>query len=237
MGCRYCSNIENSHKEKPFVYGDSLFYVCEHCGQRWWCYNDYYSLWTTVDDHLTWENLKKGCPIPVEISTPAHVMPGYEEYAVKPQHEVCEKEVFSPTLFIESGEKGKTVVVQWIGEYTNRNIFSYQFKWPVLLDFESEEWGGHPESFRVVFLGKAEEYPEKNVRKQITNNSEETDKWVIQLVSSKVKCEYPTGPGPKSFIINIVLLGDPNVGIIQPQQHYNPQILGEEMERFEAKVS
>ena len=74
MACSRCRDAEHSYSEKPFrPPGGSVHdrtFTCS-CGQRWWQYNDYYHLWSTVNDDATFNNIKGGCPEPVEIGNPS----------------------------------------------------------------------------------------------------------------------------------------------------------------------
>jgi hypothetical protein len=74
MSCSICSPAENSYNGKPFCpptgsVNDRTF-TCS-CGQRWWQYNDYYHLWSMVDDDETFSNILDGCPRPVAIGNPS----------------------------------------------------------------------------------------------------------------------------------------------------------------------
>ena len=71
MACPKCSYIGGSYSGKPFHGGGADTYICHYCGQRWWCYNTHFCLWTTVGDERTFKNIQRGCPEPVAISSPA----------------------------------------------------------------------------------------------------------------------------------------------------------------------
>lgn len=85
---------------------------------------------------------------------------------------------------------------------------------------------------KIIYLGKSGNYPDENIRKQITNNFQENDKWVVHLISHEVTLQYSEHIGPACFVVGIVALGDPNVGIIHPQEFYDPWIFQREVELF-----
>ncbi|MBW2987660.1 hypothetical protein KY336_03870 [Candidatus Woesearchaeota archaeon] len=76
MVCDECKKIGHSYDGDPFFHRDVDYsrdhptYVCG-CGQRWWCYNNFYRMWTTVDDDKTWETVLGGCQRPVMVGKPA----------------------------------------------------------------------------------------------------------------------------------------------------------------------
>lgn len=74
MACSKCWDAENSYDGKPFIPPDGSVndrtFACS-CGQKLWQYNDYYHLWSAVDDDATWDNILKGCPKPVAIGSPS----------------------------------------------------------------------------------------------------------------------------------------------------------------------
>ena len=106
MDCSDCEKTEHSFKEKPFYPpggykpGKNTTHQCP-CGQRWYCYNDYYCLWGRVNDDLTWKLLERNVDVPFAIGNTCTVLPGYEEYAVDPVHEICNDEVFWPTVRLQ----------------------------------------------------------------------------------------------------------------------------------------
>ena len=77
MTCIKCEDIIHSYNGKPFFPPEGSkheTFTC-NCGQRWWRYNNYYGLWTTIDDDETWKNVKGGCKYPISIGTPAKNLP------------------------------------------------------------------------------------------------------------------------------------------------------------------
>ncbi|OHA80085.1 MAG: hypothetical protein A2675_01085 [Candidatus Yonathbacteria bacterium RIFCSPHIGHO2_01_FULL_51_10] len=59
------------------VTDETVTWSCS-CRQRWWCFNTYHNLWTTVDDKDTWDNILRGCREPVAIGFPArNVFPAH----------------------------------------------------------------------------------------------------------------------------------------------------------------
>jgi len=74
MSCKICIPAEHSHSKKPFdpprgtIFDETFTCVC---GQRWWQYNDYYHLWSMVNDEDTFSNILEGCPRAVAIGNPS----------------------------------------------------------------------------------------------------------------------------------------------------------------------
>lgn len=67
MVCKSCEKIEDNYRENPFKGASEDIYKCPDCGQNWWRYNDYFHLWSKIDDNATLENVKGGCKKPVVI--------------------------------------------------------------------------------------------------------------------------------------------------------------------------
>jgi hypothetical protein len=87
MACKDCENIANSYDGKPFIPPGGLTnetYKCG-CGQRWWRYNDYYHLWSKIDDDKTWQNVRTGCQEVVSIGSTStnlsNLVEGGDEFA------------------------------------------------------------------------------------------------------------------------------------------------------------
>lgn len=240
MSCPKCEKVELSHKEKPFVppdgYEPNVTYVCPICGQRWWCYNDYYCLWSKINDDLSWENVRNGCPLPVAIGNPSAIVPGYEKYAIKPQSPISENRIPWPKVLLQGvliTDKEPSVVVQWTGDYECGigNIFSYQFTFPILCLPKQIRFS--PESFHVSFLGQIRRWSNERVREQAIETFKDPEKCIAHLVSAKFEEIHSSGPGPVSFIAEVVLLGDGTVGIIRPHTYDEPYIFADVVEQFE----
>lgn len=77
MTCSLCNDFKYS--KKPPQDGRSynngqITYVC-NCGQRWYCYNDHFNLWSVVNDNVTWNNILGGCSHPVAVGTTSKNLP------------------------------------------------------------------------------------------------------------------------------------------------------------------
>ena len=240
MNCN-CDAVKRSHKEKPFYYpgaykpGKNNLYQCP-CGQRWFCYNDYYCLWGRVNDALTWKFLLHDVDVPFSIGGHCVVVSGYEKYATDPACDICADKVSMPTINIWSakGEMNETVVLQWTGVYDEPgNIFRYQFEFPILMP--SNEYGNSISSFLIAFVGQIKEWPNKDQRMGMAScfNDSQMEKYVAHLISAQHSKKYDDGSiGPASFIAGVALLGDPNVGVIKPARFFDPTVVECMMESF-----
>lgn len=107
MACPRCSNENSGQFNVTNIRyaGDTVTYVCEHCNQRWWCYNTHYRLWSMIDDDFTWDNILNGCPLPVAIGytsvTPRSIIP--KNYA-KPIN-ICNEKVHWAKLIVKPTDK------------------------------------------------------------------------------------------------------------------------------------
>lgn len=223
MSCFRCSHIEHSHKEKPFCApGYKNTYVCENCGQRWWCHNDFLCLWSMIgaDDNLTWESVKRGCPIPVGIGKTSKIIGWSKCDFVMPQHPVCEyeTEVDYPRISMEKVGANETLVVQWSGDYRN-NIFGFQFKFPLMVNPEVCEDAMRDSFIIVAYIGEAKEWPllSKPTAAELVDRLG-TDACVAYLLSPPRK----KSPRGISILVDVALIGDSNVGVIKPSRFFDP---------------
>src|SRR3989338_2400157 len=188
MACKRCEKeIGSSYKEKPFFPPGGYrsekpnTYICS-CGQKWWCSNDYYCLWNTVDDDFTWEVILAGCDIPIAIGNPCVVIPGYEKFRIKPVHAICREKVIQPKISFEPD--GKTVMVQWIGDYP-KNILHYQFNFPICC--KPEHLKMRPDLFSIVYLGSNKNCP------TFESPKHDEEKTIAHLISPDFEQTYSTG--------------------------------------------
>lgn len=219
--CRQCEEVSRSYREKPFIAPNNAdTYTCPVCGQRWWCYNTYYELWTKIDieDDFTWENVKRGSPIVTAVRDPAVTLGFNSTSSVLPisKRYEHEKEVHSPRSHIKNINGEETLMVQWIGDY-NGNILSFQFDFP--LTFDLKRFPGieeHISELYVVYIGKADSWPWEQNRENILKKfSRKTNIAYLLYAPNEI---IPEGI---SVIVEVVSLGDPNVGIIAPRDHYD----------------
>ncbi len=244
MACPNCEKVEDSYKEEPFFppggykSGKSNTFKCPACGQRWFCYNDYYCLWGEVNDDLTWKFLVRNVDVPISLGGTCAVLPGYEKYAIDPVYKICEEEVFCPTLRLKPAE-GKleaTEVFQWFGEYDQGNIFNYQFTFPIMAPLEKYREG--LASFRIPFVGKIKSWPNENQRSGMakTFDDPKMEKHIVYLISPDYARDYGSeNLAAVSFVAGIVLLGDPNVGVIEPRYFFDPVIIEMVNDEFKKK--
>lgn len=143
-----------------------------------------------------------------------------------PAHSVCKANVALPTIrFGERHYYEKRVTgiyVQWFGDPT-----SDQFLFDVCSKVDDVHWMNDPEKFQVVFLGKVGDWPRREVAQKVADQVTEgkLDAWVIWVCSHHYHVRHSNGEGPGSFLTSIVLLGDPNVGVISPQKYVNLEAL------------
>jgi len=146
-----------------------------------------------------------------------------------PQHEICRKNVDFPIiLFVNKDKETKKVSIQWFGEANKKLQKGSQFLFDIVLNPDEELlWWDHPEWFNVVFLGQIRNWPNSLVAQQIANNIDDgnLNRWVVWVCNHKVQMKYQHSIGPQSFLAKLVLLGDPNVGVITPQPYQNFEVL------------
>ena len=208
-------------------------YVCPTCGQRWWCYNTHYDLWGKVDDDATWENIKHGCPCPVSIGDPSRLLFAEdEEKFIKPAYRFYDdkEKVPYPKVLLEDllpepepKEKEPIVFIQWGGDYEPSNICGWQFRFPVCCSAKKIKL--EPDKFRVVYLGQIKQWQEESMRAEALLAFKEKEKYIVYLISSHFPVQYKNGLEPTSFIAEVMLIGDPNVGAIKPEFYYDPTVL------------
>jgi hypothetical protein len=239
-GCACSRNTESSsrmslHHQFPNSGGNNIF-QCPHCLQRWFCYNDHMRLWGKVDDDLTWKFLINGVDVPISIGGYCVVVPGYEQHAIDPVHKICTEKVFRPKIRMEKILDDETVVVQWTGDYHQENIFEYQFNFPIAASLE--KYKNDMSSLYVIFIGQIKYWPDQRQVASMAKNFDDSkmEKCIVYLMSANHAQEYGDGSiGPASFIVEVVLLGDPNVGVIRPRRYFDPLIDEMVVEEFNKK--
>jgi len=238
--CVCSSNTDLSFMKAPYCQfpnaGRNNLFQCPHCRQRWFCYNEHLRLWGKVEDDLTWKFLINDIDVPIVVGGICKVAPGYEEYAIDPVSKICTKRVLQPTVRMEKILDDETAVVQWTGDYSRKNIFGHQFAFPIAASLEKYE--ENLSSLRVIFLGQLKYCPHQEQAKGMAEHFDDPEmkKCVVHLMSADHAHDYGDGKiGPSSFMSEIVLLGDPNVGVIRPALYNNQFSAGMIIEEFDRK--
>lgn len=213
MSCVWCEAKEQKRNDEYFPIGEKQ-YVCRMCRQRWWSYNPAMMLWTTVDDDFTWDVITHNIDFVIEITKPARVMPGYEQFAIKPEHEVCAEQVYFPKLIAMKGPGNKpTAAIQWKGEWKPGNIFGHQFCFPLDFVLPDERWldPAKIETFHIPFVGRAGNWPYQDREAVVARFGDEN------MPLAYVISDTLTYHGQQVCMsVPLVLLGDRNVGVIRP---------------------
>lgn len=151
-----------------------------------------------------------------------------------PVHKVCRVNVEHPTILVEEQLGRKVVLVQWFGEAWNTDLGTSQFLFPLTMKFDDARWLREPELFRVAFMDQVKNWPNKDAISAIAHglqNGEET--WVIWVVSSYYAQRTTAGIRCASFMCGLVMLGDPNVGVITPKRFWDENVPREEQAKVE----
>jgi len=226
MSCARCNEMD---EEKRFP-ANGKQYTCTICNQRWWCYNECHRLWTTVDDDFTWDVITHNVDFPINITNPAVVMPGYEKYAVKPVHKICQDRIPYPSLKIMDGPGGEpTAAIQFTGNWKSGNIFKHQFLFPLEGRMPDADWMRMEMlcTFHIPFVGTISDWPYE-VSPEAFSDSSDTRSFAF-LISDRLKLNE----NQVSFIIPLVFLGDPNVGVIRPQRFFDDYFREFAVEKFQ----
>lgn len=189
--------------------------VCPRCGQRWWCYNDYHRLWSMISDDLTWECLLQKADYPIAIGDVSEVQFIEREKFVKPATPVCRPPDAIPYYKVKEINGVETPGIQWIGEYAPENILRYQFFFPLACPV-IEGGDMYVPFIQAGYVGTVGSCPNKTLKEQIKKHFP-ADKYVAYIAGTNPAIKWKGKP--VSFVCEIVLLGDSNVGIIRPQ-HY-----------------
>lgn len=224
MSCLFCERAIRLRQ----VFG--LIYTCPHCRQNWWCYNDHYRLYTTVDDWFTVEVIRRRIDIPIMIGTPAIIMPAFARHAVMPEFSICEEEVPCPTL-VMAGDQ--TLSVQWIGDWEPGNVLDRQLAFPLGAELPFPAWRTpeNIETFHVPFVGAAQAWPGQECDALVARFGAETS--IAYLVSDRLLLKGVQA----SFVACVVAIGDNAVGVIRPRRFFDGDILATAQEKFSANVA
>ena len=124
---------------------------------------------------------------------------------VVPQHKRCETLVEVPTIVVlpPFGEQTQpSVCVQWFGKAEDdRMPEGSQFNFQLMVAHDNINWFGHPERFRVAFLGQVKDWPKPEAAQATADAITEgnLEGWVIWVVSSIAGMKYESGIGPASI--------------------------------------
>jgi hypothetical protein len=142
-----------------------------------------------------------------------------------PLHKVYTPNVEFPTVFRGDGES-PLLEVQWFGEADKEMLPNVtipegnQFRFPIRIDPNDFSLFGDPEKFFVPFLGKAKDWnlfsPESTQGIIAGPADGDPDCLLIWILNAQVGMDF--GGHPASPIVKIVLLADPNCGIIIPKR-------------------
>lgn len=206
--------------------------TCEVCGQKWWCYNGHCCLWSKIYDNLTWENILQDCKYPVSINPEAIsgslVFAIEREKFVKPSSQIRRPLVSFPRYEVVEINGRETPVIQWIGEYDAGNMLSYQFYFPLVCPI-IENWDMFLNFIQADYLGTVEGCLDEDLQRQIKKHFKDPNRYVAYIVGTDPEVSWKGKP--ISFVCEVVLLGDSNVGIIRPQ-HYPFKKQGENQGRM-----
>ena len=134
------------------------------------------------------------------------------------RHEMSEVIVPVPTVIIREIKFGKTlfpsIFIVWFGEADSENMpKNAQFFFGTGYSPFSRIWLQDVESFEVVFIGKIKDWPEPEfIDSLIEMANGSSDTLISWLMSSKGEFG-----GPSSIMAHIVVLEDPDLGLIVPR--------------------
>lgn len=157
-----------------------------------------------------------------------------DDRLLRPAHSVCERKVEVPTISVEEKDGRRTVVVQWFGKASSAELKKDdQFLFPFTTGVDAIQWFGHPEQFRVSFLGQIKNWPNPEAIPQLLEGFKSEDAWVFMVASSLYSRKTQRGVVCACFMGAIVMLGDPNVGVITPVPFYDERVNLEEQAKVE----
>lgn len=151
-----------------------------------------------------------------------------------PVHEMIRPLVSVPTISVRTltGDNPREAVcVQWFGQASEPLPNDAQFLFEPLADPKSDAWHGKPEAFKVIFIGPIRDWPRRDAAQQVANmvSDGNMDSHIVWMVSSKFPAPHPTARfAPASFMVPLVILGDPAVGVITPKSYYGADVLASE---------
>ena len=159
-----------------------------------------------------------------------------------PEHKICKENVATPTVRVvklgEGDEKKPLVCIQWFGVAQDKLMpeacipdgSQFLFSMNRGIGPKNGVFGDKPESFRVVFLGRAKGWLKPEAVQAMVDGPGKgnPEAWFVWLLSPEVVTER----GPASPLFSPDLLGDPNCGIIIPKPFGDLKIRDEVMREF-----
>lgn len=162
----------------------------------------------------------------------------------KPMHEIATTNVEVPTVSVRTlkgdGASREAICIQWFGTAELQLPNGAQFYFEPLTDKNSPRWYGEPEAFKVAFIGPVRDWPRREVVQQVADSMTEgnLDGYVAWFVSGKFPEPHPTAVlVVASIATRVVLLGDPNVGVIRPLSYDGAAELKVEDEKVRAQMT
>jgi hypothetical protein len=138
-------------------------------------------------------------------------------------------------LPVEGGVPRRTICIQWFGKADHCELPpEAQFLFEPQCPHDECHWYGAPEKFRVVFLGPVREWPKPEVAERVAElvTAGNLDTYVVWIVSADFPLRHETAIwAPASFMVPLVLLGDPNCGVIMPVTYAGLDVLKAENKR------
>jgi hypothetical protein len=142
-----------------------------------------------------------------------------------PPEEVCEKNVDVPTIVIGEGGEKNIVFVQWYGETRRYDLEKRQFLFPLTASADDIMWFGHPEMFQVAYLGRLRDWSTPGAAREIAKSRGcSLDEHVCMVSSSLYTLAGSNGPRCACYLGPMVLIGDRNVGVIEPQHFWDQAV-------------
>lgn len=160
---------------------------------------------------------------------------------VYPAFKPCEKNVSVPTLLVEPFETGRKpeVWVQWNGKSKRASLQDMQFRFPVPIDVNAPDWFGHPEKFRVILFGPIRHFPNPQYANQFAREhfGGDPNGQVLYVISAHEGVDGGNNTTvPIAFLIPMKIeLLDDMVGIISPENYYDPKVQQEVIDKFYKK--
>lgn len=160
---------------------------------------------------------------------------------IKPAFKVCENNVQTPTILIEpfDTEGDPQVWIQWYGKSERADLKDMQFRFPIPMAPNADDWFGHPERFKVILFGPISKFPNQGYARQFANEhlSGDTEGTVLYVISSHVGVDDGNGGTiPIAFLVPMnIKLADDEVGIISPGDYYEPKVQQSVIDEFYGK--
>lgn len=154
-----------------------------------------------------------------------------------PAHETYTPWVNEPTLSVFNGEhdgrRFRKTVMQWFGETEGDPPLpqEYQFKFDLSTPPVEIPFSGHPELYRISFLGPVRDWPNPEAVPTLTENLTHGDEegLAMMIVSGAYPIDYQHQVYATIYALPFtVLLADPYYGVIRPKPFRNKAIEDEE---------